>query len=81
MMSGGTVVMATSWEVENVAMAQGAKTAWFTRAVLAFLQPQLVGKNNSSVLRIIRVQSPWPRNRSAGAARSISTCGTTSSGS
>ena len=31
-------------EAEYVAMAQGAKTAWFTRALLAFLQPQLDGR-------------------------------------
>ena len=29
---------------EYVAMVQGAKTALFTRTVLAFLQPQLVGR-------------------------------------
>ena len=37
------VTLSTS-ETEYVAMAQGAKTAFFTRAVLAFLQPQLVGR-------------------------------------
>ena len=37
------VTLCTS-EAEYVAMAQGAKTALFTRAVLAFLQPQLVGR-------------------------------------
>ena len=37
------VTLSTS-EAEYVAMAQGAKTALFTRAVLAFLQPQLVGR-------------------------------------
>ena len=37
------VALATS-EAEYVAMAQGVKTALFTRAVLAFLQPQLVGR-------------------------------------
>ena len=31
-------------EAEYVAIAQGAKTALFTRVVLAFLQPQLVGR-------------------------------------
>ena len=51
-MLGGTSVIASSTtqhcvtlstsETEHVAMAQGAKTALFTRAVLAFLQPQLV---------------------------------------
>ena len=51
---GGTSVIASSTtqhcvtlstsETEHVAMAQGAKTALFTRAVLAFLQPQLVGR-------------------------------------
>ena len=53
-MLGGTSVIASSTtqhcvtlftsETEHVAMAQGAKTALFTRAVLAFLQPQLVGR-------------------------------------
>ena len=37
------VTLSTS-EAECVAMAQGAKTALFTRAVLAFLQPQFVGR-------------------------------------
>ena len=37
------VTLSTS-EAEYVTMAQGAKTALFTRAVLAFLQPQLVGR-------------------------------------
>ncbi|CAM9895183.1 unnamed protein product [Ascophyllum nodosum] len=51
---GGTSVIASSTtqhcvtlstsEAGYVAMAQGAKTALFTRAVLAFLQPQLVGR-------------------------------------
>ena len=53
-MLGGTSVIASSTmqhcvtlstsDAEYVAMAQGAKTALFTRAVLAFLQPQLVGR-------------------------------------
>ena len=37
------VTLSTS-EAEYVAMAQGSKTALFTRAVLAFLLPQLVGR-------------------------------------
>ena len=53
-MLGGTSVIASSTtqhcvtlstsEAGYVAMAQGAKTALFTTAVLAFLQPQLVGR-------------------------------------
>ena len=53
-MLGGTSVIASSTtqhcvtlstsEAEYVAMAHGAKTALFTRAVLDFLQPQLVGR-------------------------------------
>ena len=53
-MLGGTSVIASSTtqhcvtlstsETEYVAMTQGAKTALFTRAVLAFLRPQLVGR-------------------------------------
>ena len=53
-MLGGTSVIASSTtqhcvtlstnEAEYVAMAQGAKTALFTMAVLAFLQPQLFGR-------------------------------------
>ena len=53
-MLGGTTVIASSTtqhcvtlstsEAEYVAMAHGAKTALFTKAVLAFLQPQLVGR-------------------------------------
>ena len=53
-MLGGTAVIASSTtqhcvnlsmsEAKYVAMAQGAKTAFFTRTVLAFLQPQLVGR-------------------------------------
>ena len=53
-MLGGTSVIASSTtqhcvtlstsEAEYVAMAYDAKTALFTRAVLAFLQPQLVGR-------------------------------------
>ena len=51
-MLGGTAVIANSTtqhcatlftsKAEYVAMVKGAKTAWFTRALLAFLQPQLV---------------------------------------
>ena len=51
---GGTAVIASSTtqhcvtlstsEAEYVVMAQGAKTALFTREVLAVLQPQLVGR-------------------------------------
>ena len=37
------VTLSTS-KIQYVAMAQGAETALLTRAVLAFLQPQLVGK-------------------------------------
>ena len=52
-MLGGTAVTASTTqhcvtlstsEAECVAMAQGAKTALFTRSVLAFLRPQLVGR-------------------------------------
>ena len=53
-MLGGAAVIASSTtqhcvtlstsEVKYVAMAQGAKTALFTRAVLASLQPQLGGR-------------------------------------
>ena len=53
-MVGGTVVNASSTaqhcvtlstsEAEYVAMAQGAKTALFTKAVLDFLQPELANK-------------------------------------
>ena len=53
-MFGGTAAVASSTtqncvtlstsEPEDVVMAQGAKTILFTRAVLAFLQPQLVGR-------------------------------------
>ena len=53
-MLGGTSVIASSTtqhcvtlstsETEYVAMTQGAKTALFTRAVLVFLRPQLVGR-------------------------------------
>ena len=38
------VTLSTS-EAKYVALAQGAKTALFTKAVLAFLQPQLVGRH------------------------------------
>ena len=37
------MILSTS-EAEYVAMTQGAKIALFTRAVLTFLQPQLVGR-------------------------------------
>ena len=54
-MLGGTAVIASSTttqdcvtistsEAEHVAMAQGVKTALFTRAMSAFLRPQLVGR-------------------------------------
>ena len=53
-MVGGTVVNASSAtqhcvtlstsEAEYVAMAQGAKTALFTKAVLDFLQPELANE-------------------------------------
>ena len=53
-MAGGTVVNASSTtqhcvtpstsEAEYVAMAQGAKTALFTKAVLDFLQPELASE-------------------------------------
>ena len=53
-MLGGTSVIASSTtqhcvilstsETEYVAIAQGAKTVLFTRAVLAFLRPRLVGR-------------------------------------
>ena len=53
-MLGGTSVIASSTtqhcvtlstsEAEYVAIAYGAKTALFTRPVLAFLQPQLIGR-------------------------------------
>ena len=53
-MVGGTVVNASSTtqhcvtlsasEAEYVAMAQGAKTALFTKAVLDFLQPELASE-------------------------------------
>ena len=38
------VILSTSSEAEYIAMTHGAKTALFTRALLAFLQPQLVGR-------------------------------------
>ena len=68
-MLGGTSVIASSTtqhcvtlstsETEYVAMAQGAKTVLFTRAVLAFLQPQLVRRithlleNNQGAIAIV----------------------------
>ena len=89
-MLGGISVMASSTtqhcvtlstsEAEYVAMAQGAKTALFTGAVLAFLQPQLVGRiidlfeDNQGAIAMAE-------NPISGDARSISTCGTTLSGS
>ena len=73
------VTLSTS-EAEYVEMAQGAKIALFnTKAMLAFLQPQLVGKiidlfeDNQGAIAMAE-------NPISGGARSISTFGTTFQG-
>ena len=76
-MVGGTVVNASSTtqhcvtlsasEAEYVAMAQGAKTALFTKAVLDFLQPELANEtidlfeNNQGAIAI--AENPISRGR------------------